>query len=177
MTETIFLRKILLWLQKVNLILSKISMRLFHTVERWITLVLQAGCLKAVKMSLKLQLVRTRPGFIISTQTNLVCQWSVQKMNFHPLLIILQLEQLRNSLVPGGWWLVAGCWWLAALLPTLCRRRQWTQEPSLPSILGNGGGQHWRLWDRHCTCPVIAPSITCCVLTAHYTWQSGQHCS
>ena len=132
MTETIFLRKILLWLQKVNLILSKISMRLFHTVERWITLVLQAGCLKAVKMSLKLQLVRTRPGFIISTQTNLVCQWSVQKMNFHPLLIILQLEQLRNSLVPGGWWLVAGCWWLAALLPTLCRRRQWTQEPSLP---------------------------------------------
>jgi hypothetical protein len=51
------------------------------------------------------------------------------------------LNNVRNSLVPGGWWLVAGCWWLAALLPTLCRRRQWTQEPSLPSILGNGGGQ------------------------------------
>ena len=42
------------------------------------------------------------------------------------------LNNVRNSLVPGGWWLVAGCWWLAALLPTLCRRRQWTQEPSLP---------------------------------------------
>ena len=180
MTETIFLRKILLWLQKVNLILSKISMRLFHTVERWITLVLQTGCLKAVKMSLKLQLVRTRPGFIISTQTNLVCQWSVQKMNFHPLLIILQLEQLRNSLVPGGWWLVAGGWLRCCRPCASGASGAWPQpgHRNHPShILGNGGGQHWRLWDRHCTCPVIAPSITCCVLTAHYTWQSGQHCS
>ena len=52
------------------------------------------------------------------------------------------LNNVRNSLVPGGW-------------PRPGHRNH------LSHILGNGGGQHWRLWDRHCTCPVIAPSITC----------------
>ena len=40
------------------------------------------------------------------------------------------IEQCEKLSCPRR--LVAGCWWLAALLPTLCRRRQWTQEPSLP---------------------------------------------
>ena len=86
------------------------------------------------------------------------------------------LNNVRNSLIPGGWWLVAGGWLrCAGGASGAWPRPGHRNHPS--HILGTGGGQHWRPWDRHCTCPVIAPSITCCVLTAHYTWQSGQHCS
>ena len=34
-------------------------------------------------------------------------------------------------------------------------------HPSHSHILGTGVAQHWRQWDRPCTCPVIAPFITC----------------
>ena len=70
------------------------------------------------------------------------------------------LNNVRNSLIPGGWWLVAGGWLrCAGGASGAWPRPGHRNHPSY--ILGNGGGQHWRLWDRHCTCPVIAPSITC----------------
>ena len=78
------------------------------------------------------------------------------------------LNNVRNSLIPGGWWLVAGGWLRCAGGASGAWPRPGHRN-HLSHILGNGGGQHWRPWDRHCTCPVIAPSITCCVLTAHYT--------
>ena len=68
---------------------------------------------------------------------------------------IEQCEKLSypRRLVAGGWLRCAGG--ASGAWPRPGHRN----HPSY--ILGNGGGQHWRLWDRHCTCPVIAPSITC----------------
>ena len=64
----------------------------------------------------------------------------------------------------GGWRLVAGGW-LRCCRPCAGGASGAWPRPghrNHPShILGTGVAQHWRQWDRHCTCPVIAPFITC----------------
>ena len=76
-----------------------------------------------------------------------------------------------SSPAAGGWWLVAGCA-AADLVPAApvepgCGLDTGTIPPT-PTYWGLVGAQHWRQWDRHCTCPVIAPFITCPHVNPHF---------